>query len=86
MCMLFEYCQLSLHRFLSKYPGEIPLTHVKCIGYQLIQALDALAKANLVHGDLKPDNIMMKRIGSLEIKIVDFGFSFDNGKVRFLYY
>jgi len=48
------------------------------------EALNALQQANLVHSDIKPDNILVhldEEHGKLEdIKLVDFGSSFRYSK------
>jgi len=45
------------------------------IMYQLFLALDYLHKRGIVHRDLKLENLLIKKPGSLEIKLADFGLS-----------
>jgi len=50
----------------------IPLSTVKNYAIYLVQALDHLKALNLVHRDIKPDNIMFRRGQDIPI-LVDFG-------------
>ena len=42
---------------------------------ECLMALAALHRAGLAHGDIKPDNIMLKRTGN--VKLIDFGTTVD---------
>lgn len=42
---------------------------------KLLEGVAYLHANNIVHGDLKPNNIILKDKKSLSIKIIDFGFS-----------
>lgn len=42
---------------------------------QLLEALRHIHERQVVHADLKPDNIMLTRINN-DVKLIDFGFSF----------
>jgi eukaryotic-like serine/threonine-protein kinase len=58
-------------RALLQREGKIAHGEVSRIGHEVAAALDALHRAGLMHGDLKPENIMVTSDGS--IKITDLG-------------
>ncbi len=51
--------------------GRVPLKRVIEIAHQIAEGLAAAHDAGIVHGDLKPDNVMVTPDG--RVKIVDFG-------------
>ncbi|KAI1694917.1 protein kinase domain-containing protein [Ditylenchus destructor] len=53
--------------------GQLLEVHAKTFGFQIIHALSALHKMDVIHADLKPENIMMNDEGNL--KIIDWGTS-----------
>lgn len=57
---LLKHCQSN--------PGD-----TKCLIKQLVEAVDYLHSRNIVHRDLKIENIMVDSRGKL--KVIDFGFS-----------
>jgi serine/threonine protein kinase len=52
---------------------------VKHIVYQLLQALNFMHSKDIMHRDLKPDNILCQQTavdsGLTQVKLTDFGFS-----------
>jgi serine/threonine protein kinase len=59
--------------------GKLVKSHAKYILYNLLKALRDLRKKNIMHRDLKPDNIIFKysdcELLENQIKLVDFGLS-----------
>ena len=46
---------------------------IKCVMRQILDGLSLLHENGYVHGDLKPDNIMLVRDDGYDIKMIDFG-------------
>jgi len=50
--------------------GQIPLDQAMAYGIQIAEALDRAHRQNIIHGDLKPGNVMLTKTGA---KLLDFG-------------
>ena len=48
---------------------------VSIIIKQVLLAINYMHQQNIMHRDLKPQNLLLENEGSLEIKVADFGFS-----------
>ena len=72
--MIMEYEQSDLRSLLNS-TDTVGLTqdHIRCIMYNLLSAVNYMHSSNVLHRDLKPDNILIN--SSCEIKICDFGIS-----------
>lgn len=61
LCMVFEPLSMNLREVLKKYGKDVGL-HIKAVrsyAQQLFLALKLLKKANILHADIKPDNILV---------------------------
>jgi len=74
LCMVFEPLSMNLREVLKKYGKNVGL-HIKAVrsyAQQLLLALKIMKKANIVHADIKPDNILVNE-SKLLLKLCDFG-------------
>lgn len=74
LCLVFEALSMNLREVIKKYGKDIGL-HVKAVrsyAQQLFLALKLLKKCNILHADIKPDNILVNE-SKLVLKLCDFG-------------
>jgi dual specificity tyrosine-phosphorylation-regulated kinase 2/3/4 len=74
LCIVFELLSINLYEFLKKnnFSG-VSLSLVKRFAVQLLMCLDFLHDHQIIHWDLKPENIMLVKEDRSKIKIIDFG-------------
>eukprot|EP00347_Sterkiella_histriomuscorum_P013004 403366381 len=75
-CICFEMLSINLYQFIknNEFQGfSVALT--KRFTTQILQALAYLFKFNIVHCDLKPENVLLKKPNKSNIKLIDFGSS-----------
>uniref|UniRef100_A0AAV2MHH0 Protein kinase domain-containing protein n=1 Tax=Knipowitschia caucasica TaxID=637954 RepID=A0AAV2MHH0_KNICA len=74
VCHEYELLDISLGDFLEQ-SSALPLHHIRPILTQMAEGLKFLKSVNVIHGDLKPENIMLVDCvrKPLQVKIVDFG-------------
>lgn len=84
LCIVFEYLHSNLREVLKRFGKSIGLSleGVRMYSKQLFIALQYLRKNDIIHADLKPDNILVTEDLS-KIKLCDFGtaFSVDERKI-----
>jgi dual specificity tyrosine-phosphorylation-regulated kinase 2/3/4 len=86
LCIIFELLSLNLFQFLHKndFKGlAVPL--VRRIATQLLMAMKTAHSADIIHCDLKPDNILLKHEKKSSIKVIDFGSACQEGNKVFEY-
>ncbi|XP_069390771.1 uncharacterized protein [Paralichthys olivaceus] len=84
-CLVFERLDISLYDLQQwrqwKY---LPLNQIRPIAKQVFEALDALKGIDVIHADIKPDNIMFVHLQNqpLRVKLIDFGCSMMKSKIH----
>lgn len=82
-CITFELHSMNLFELtkLNKYQ-PFPPALIKRFTGQLLVALSFMWRENIVHCDMKPENILLKQENKTGIKVIDFGSScFENERV-----
>ncbi|EGR27102.1 serine threonine protein kinase, putative [Ichthyophthirius multifiliis] len=74
LCLVFEYLAMNLREALKIYgKGKgFSLEAVRSYAFQIFIALSHLKKNNLIHADLKPDNLLISS-DTKTLKMCDFG-------------
>jgi len=73
--LMFEYMDMDLRKFIDRRTlekREVDVAQVKRIFHSIVDAVDYLHENNIMHRDLKPQNILINTQGD-SIKIADFG-------------
>jgi serine/threonine protein kinase len=70
-CLIYELMGITLLDLLDYYDDKIPLTILKKILIQIFKGIDELHSQNIIHCDLKPENIMIKQLDIDIHEIVD---------------
>ncbi|XP_062861798.1 dual specificity tyrosine-phosphorylation-regulated kinase 4-like [Trichomycterus rosablanca] len=76
LCIVFDLVGQNLYNLLkkNKFKG-LSLGQVRNIAQELLKCLRLLEKEKIIHGDLKPENIVLSPDKPSGIKVIDFGFS-----------
>ncbi len=69
--IVMEYVDgITLKKYISRN-GRLPIKEATSIAIQIAQGIDAAHNANIIHRDIKPQNVLISREG--KIKVTDFG-------------
>ncbi|KAH8414967.1 hypothetical protein KR009_005092 [Drosophila setifemur] len=82
-CITFELLSINLYELIKKngFKG-FSLQLVRKFAHSLLQCLDALYRNDIIHCDMKPENVLLKQQGRSGIKVIDFGSScFENQRI-----
>ncbi|XP_034038288.1 homeodomain-interacting protein kinase 1-like [Thalassophryne amazonica] len=89
ICLEFELLDMSLQDFMELRKHQpLPLQDIRFIIQQLATALQQLDNIDLIHSDIKMENIVLvdHRRQGLKLKLIDFGLACDKSDARLLAY
>ena len=70
--LVFEHVHEDLDKYIKRIPEPgVPMEKVKDLMWQILCGVDFLHSHRIVHRDIKPQNILVARDGT--VKIADFG-------------
>lgn len=78
LCMVFEHLSINLREVLKKFGRDVGINirAVRAYAQQMFLGLSLMRKCNILHADLKPDNILVNE-GRNMLKICDLGSASD---------
>lgn len=71
--LVFEYVEKTILEVLETRPNGLTETEVRKYMYQLLRGVEYCHTHNIIHRDVKPENILISKNGAL--KLCDFGFA-----------
>ncbi|XP_052868612.1 dual specificity tyrosine-phosphorylation-regulated kinase 2 isoform X2 [Anopheles cruzii] len=86
LCITFELMSLNLYELIKKnnYQG-FSLSLIRRFCNSIVKCLRFLDELNIIHCDLKPENVLLKQRGSSSIKVIDFGSSCFSDRTVYTY-
>ncbi|KAG0227675.1 U4/U6 small nuclear ribonucleoprotein prp4 [Mortierella sp. GBA43] len=81
LCLVFESLAMNLREVLKKFGKDVGLNinAVRIYAQQLFLALSLLKKTNVLHADIKPDNILVNEAKNV-LKLCDLGSASDTSE------
>lgn len=71
--LVFEFIDRNLLELLEEQPNGLEHQLIKNLIYQLCKAVKYLHEQNIIHRDVKPENLLITN--SMKLKLCDFGFA-----------
>lgn len=74
ICMTFDLLSINLYDLLkaNKFQG-MSIGLIRAFAIQILKAMRLMKKLDIIHCDMKPENILLNRINKSRITIIDFG-------------
>jgi len=78
LCLVFESMSINLREVLKKFGRDVGISikAVRSYAHQILLALTLMQKCNILHADIKPDNILVNESHNI-VKVADFGSASD---------
>ncbi|KAL0234458.1 hypothetical protein PCE1_001494 [Barthelona sp. PCE] len=74
LCLVTELLSQNLYEFMKENNfTPMSLSLIRRFSIQILNGMRFMARANIVHADMKPENILLKQANKSGIKIIDFG-------------
>ena len=71
--LVFEYVEKNLLEVLEESPNGLSPKLIRSLVYQMCKAVSYLHKNNMIHRDVKPENLLIDE--NFNLKLCDFGFA-----------
>ena len=71
--LVFEYVEKNLLEILQDSPRGLEPKLIRHFMYQLCKAIKYLHDQNVIHRDVKPENLLVNE--NMDLKLCDFGFA-----------
>lgn len=71
--IVFEYVEKTVLEDIENNSNGVPSNLIRSYLYQLLKSLKYLHKIGIIHRDVKPENLLVDKEGTL--KLCDFGFA-----------
>lgn len=74
LCMVFENLSMNLREVLKKFGRDVGLNlrAIRAYAHQMLLGLSLMRKCNILHADLKPDNLLVNEQRNI-LKVCDLG-------------
>lgn len=85
--LVFDLYSLNLYEVIKQNSyKKLDKSFIQTVGLQILEALQFLAKHQIIHCDIKPENILLETSNKAKIKLIDFGSACFNDKKIYSYF
>lgn len=86
LCINFELLNINLFDFIkSNHFHGLSLPLIRKFAIQILQCLKLARRLNIIHCDLKPENVLLRHSNRSSIKVIDFGSACFNDEKIYTY-